>query len=68
VQALRAKMVPLNVGKQLEWTAAAAGDTAHGGSVYFDQGVPVSCVTNTGLNAAADKQPAPAHANPACAP
>ena len=68
VQALRAQLVPLSVGKQLEWTPAAAADTAHGGSVYFDQGVPVRCVTNTGLNAAADKQPAPAHANPACTP
>lgn len=68
VQALRAKLVPLDVGKQLEWTAAAAADTAHGGSVYFEQGVPVRCVTNTGLNAAADKQPAPVHANPACTP
>src|SRR5262249_49939348 len=45
VQALRAKLTPLNVGTTLEWTAAAAADTTHGGSVYFDQGVPVQCVT-----------------------
>jgi hypothetical protein len=66
VAALRAQLLPLSVGKQLVWTAAAAADTAHGGLTYIDQGVPVSCVTDTGLNAAADKIPAPAHAAPSC--
>jgi hypothetical protein len=66
VTALRAKLVPLNVGKQLVWTPEAAADTAHGGHSYVDQGVPMSCVTTTGMNAAADKVPAPEHQAAAC--
>jgi len=64
--ALREKLVPLNVGKQLVWTPEAAADTAHGGHSYIDQGVPMSCVTTTGMNAAADKVPAPEHQAAAC--
>jgi len=66
VAALREKILPLNVGEQLVWTPEAAADTAHGGHSYIDQGVPMSCVTTTGLNAAADKVPAPEHQSPAC--
>jgi hypothetical protein len=68
VVGLRSKLVPLAVGAQLVWTASAAADTAHGGLSYVDQGVPVACVTTTGLNAAADKVPAPEHQAAACAP
>jgi hypothetical protein len=67
VSELRQKLVPLELGQQLVWTAAAAADSAHGGLSYIDQGVPVSCVTTTGMNAAADKIAAPEHAAPACA-
>jgi len=67
VAALRAKLVPLSVGSQLIWTAEAAADTAHGGHMYLDQGIPMSCVSSTGMNAAADKVPAPEHQNAACA-
>jgi len=66
VAALRGKLVPLSVGQQLVWTPSAAADTAHGGLSYLDQGVPVACVTSTGMNAAADKVPAPEHAAAAC--
>ena len=63
---IRAKIVPLTVGAQLVWTPEAAADTAHGGHMYLDQGVPMSCVTTTGMNAAADKVPAPEHQSDAC--
>jgi len=66
VASLRAQLVPLNVGEQLTWTPEAAADTAHGGHSYIDQGVPMSCVTTTGMNAAADKVPAPEHQSSAC--
>ena len=66
VSALRAELVPLTLGQELVWTAAAAADTAHGGLTYIDQGVPVSCVTTTGMNAAADKVSAPEHTAAAC--
>ena len=66
VAALRQKIAPLHVGAQLVWTAAAAADSIHGGHVYFDQGIPMSCVTTTGMNAAADKIPAPEHSTAAC--
>ncbi|HEY0463002.1 MAG TPA: multiheme c-type cytochrome [Polyangiaceae bacterium] len=66
VAALRERLLPLNVGEQLVWTPAAAADTAHGGHSYIDQGVPMSCVTTTGMNAAADKVPAPEHEASAC--
>ena len=66
VAALREKLRPLAVGEQLVWTAEAAADTAHGGHSYIDQGVPMSCVTTTGLNAAADKVAAPEHESAAC--
>ncbi|HWZ87213.1 MAG TPA: multiheme c-type cytochrome [Polyangiaceae bacterium] len=66
VSALRAELVPLTLGQELVWTAAAAADTAHGGLTYIDQGVPVSCVTTTGMNAAADKIQAPEHMAAAC--
>ena len=66
VAALREKIVPLSVGQQLVWTPEAAADTAHGGHSYIDQGVPMSCVTTTGLNAAADKVPAPEHESSVC--
>ena len=66
VAALREKLVPLSVGEQLVWTPEAAADTARGGHTYIDQGVPMSCVSSTGLNAAADKVPAPEHASAAC--
>jgi hypothetical protein len=66
VAALRSKLVPLSVGQQLVWTPGAAADTANGGLTYIDQGVPVACVTTTGMNAAADKVPAPEHTAAAC--
>jgi hypothetical protein len=66
VAGLRQKLQPLNLGQQLVWTAAAAADTAHGGLTYLDEGVPVACVTTTGMNAAADKIPAPEHMAAAC--
>ena len=66
VAALREQLLPLNVGQQLVWTPDAAADTAHGGLRYIDQGVPMSCVSTTGLNAAADKVPAPEHQTAAC--
>jgi nitrate/TMAO reductase-like tetraheme cytochrome c subunit len=66
VSALRDKLQPLNVGQQLVWTAAAAADTVHGGLTYIDEGVPVACVTTTGMNASADKVPAPEHTAAAC--
>ena len=66
VAALREKIVPLSVGEQLVWSPDAASDTAHGGLIYIDQGVPMSCVTTTGLNAAADKIAAPEHQSPVC--
>jgi len=66
VAALREKIVPLSVGEQLVWTKEAAADTAHGGLTYIDHGVPMSCVTSTGLNAAADRLPAPEHQASAC--
>ncbi|HEY3666469.1 MAG TPA: hypothetical protein VGL19_10735, partial [Polyangiaceae bacterium] len=68
VAALRGKLLPLSVGQQLVWTASAAADSAHGGLSYVDQGVPMACVTSTGLNAAADKVLAPEHMAAACAP
>ncbi|HET7544975.1 MAG TPA: multiheme c-type cytochrome [Polyangiaceae bacterium] len=66
VAALREQLVPLSVGEQLVWTPEAAADAAHGGHRYVDQGVPMSCVTSTGLNAAADKVAAPEHQSAAC--
>lgn len=66
VAALREKIAPLSVGEQLVWTPEAAADRAHGGHSYIDQGVPMSCVTSTGLDAAADKIPAPEHRAAAC--
>ncbi len=66
VAALRSQLLPLSLGKELVWTPAAAADTAHGGLSYIDQGVPVACVTSTGLNAAADKVPALEHQAAAC--
>ena len=66
VAALRERILPLKVGEQLVWTKEAAADAAGGGHSYIDQGVPMSCVTRTGLNAAADKVPAPEHASAAC--
>jgi Cytochrome c554 and c-prime len=66
VAALRDRLLPLNLGEQLVWTPEAAADTAHGGLTYFDQGVPMSCVTTTGMNAAADKIAAPEHQIAAC--
>ncbi|HYP97537.1 MAG TPA: multiheme c-type cytochrome [Polyangiaceae bacterium] len=66
VAALREQILPLSVGEQLVWTPEAAADTAHGGLIYIDRGVPMSCVTTTGLNAAADKVAAPEHASAAC--
>ncbi len=66
VSALRAKIVPLELGSQLVWTAAAAADTAHGGLSYIDQGVPMACVSTTGMNASADKVAAPEHAAASC--
>jgi nitrate/TMAO reductase-like tetraheme cytochrome c subunit len=66
VAALRAQLLPLAVGEQLIWTPEAAADSAHGGHSYIDQGVPMSCVSSTGLNAAADKVPAPEHQAAAC--
>ncbi len=66
VATLRAQLVPLRVGKQLVWTPAAAADTVHGGLSYVERGTPVACVTTTGMNAAADKVPAPEHVSAAC--
>jgi hypothetical protein len=66
VAALREKIRPLHVGEQLVWTPEAAADTTRGGHSYIDQGVPMSCVSTTGLNAAADKVPAPEHVSAAC--
>ena len=66
VAELRQKLVPLNVGEQLVWTPEAAADAEHGGLAYVDQGVPMSCVTTTGMNAAADNFAATEHASAAC--
>ena len=68
VQAMRANLVPLSVGSTLTWTQAAASDTTSGGSTYFDQGVPVMCVSTSSLNPQADKVPAPQHKSAACTP
>ncbi|MDP9002166.1 MAG: hypothetical protein M3O46_18900 [Myxococcota bacterium] len=68
IQEMRAKLVPMSVGSTLTWTVAAARDSMHGGTEYLDHGVPVLCISNTGLNAAADKVVAPRHTNPACNP
>ena len=66
VAALRANLSPLSVGQQLVWTPEAAADTAHGGLTYIDQGVPMSCVSTTGMNASADKVAAPEHSALGC--
>jgi len=66
VAELRARLLPLSVSAQLVWTPEAAADTEHGGQRYIDQGVAMSCVTTTGMNAAADKVPAPEHESAAC--
>ena len=66
VAALRQKLAALSVGQQLVWTPDAAADTAHGGLKYIDQGQPMSCVSATAMNAAADKVAAPEHAAAAC--
>jgi len=66
VSSLRAELVPLSIGAQLVWTPEAATDTAHGGLSYIDQGVPMACVSTTGMNASADKVQAPEHSAAAC--
>jgi cytochrome c554/c'-like protein len=69
VNDMRAKLVPLAVGTQLTWTQAAASDPTQGGSRYFEQGIPVSCVSKgSSLNPQADKVPAPRHTSAACKP
>jgi Cytochrome c554 and c-prime len=71
VQGLRSNLAPLDVGTELTWTQAAAGDALHGGTMYFDQqqGVPVYCVSKgASLNPQADKVPAPVHTSPVCKP
>jgi Cytochrome c554 and c-prime len=68
VQAMRAQLVPLPVGSTITWTQAAASDTSAGGSVFFDQGIPVFCVSTAGLNPGATTVPAKQHASPACRP
>jgi hypothetical protein len=57
---LRARLVPLSVGDELEWTQAAETE------VYIEGGLPMSCVSTTNLSARADKVPAPTHQR--CAP
>ena len=44
---LRAQMVNLSVGQELEWTSTNATEN------YLDQGIPVSCVSKTNLLGAA---------------
>ena len=66
VASLREKLQPLKVGQQLVWTPEAVADTAHGGHRFIDEGVPMACVTTTGMNAAADQVPAPEHQAAAC--
>ncbi len=59
VATLREKLLPLSVGEQLVWTREAAADTAHGGHSYIDQGVPMSCVTTTGMMRPPTRSPRP---------
>jgi hypothetical protein len=54
------KMQTLQVGTQLEWTPQTATLT------YQEDGFPVTCVTTTAFNIAADKVPAPEHSK--CSP
>jgi hypothetical protein len=42
----------LNVGSELEWTAATATEK------YLDKGIPMSCISTTNLNASSDRVPA----------
>jgi Cytochrome c554 and c-prime len=66
VAAVRERLRTLDLGEQLVWTAEAAADTAHGGLTYIDQGVPMSCVSTTGMVASADKVAAPEHSALGC--
>jgi hypothetical protein len=54
---VRDEIPTFDVGRSetLEWTADAVTQT------YLQDGLPVRCVSNTNLNAAADKVPAPEH-------
>ncbi len=52
---LRAKLTPLRVGDELEWTRDSATET------YFEAGLPVTCVSTTNLSGSADKVPAVNH-------
>ena len=60
--AIRAAMPTFDIGAEplLEWTPASATEQ------YFEDRIPVMCVTKTNFNVAADKVPAPTHRN--CAP
>ncbi len=68
VARLRQELGALRVGQQLVWTAAAATDTAHGAFSYLDRGVPMSCVSSTGLDSSTGQLAvaAPEHRATAC--
>jgi hypothetical protein len=68
VQALRSNLTPVTIGSPITWTQDAANDAGGGGSFYFDQGIPVFCVSTGGLNPQANKVPAQPHSSPACKP
>ena len=54
-KAAAARIATFNVGKELVWTAATATQT------FTDRGIPYSCISDTNLNATADKVPAALH-------
>jgi hypothetical protein len=62
--AIRAAMPTFDVGAEpiLEWTPTSATEQ------YYEDRIPVMCVTKTNFNVAADKVAAPAHARTTCAP
>jgi hypothetical protein len=55
VDELRASLAPLQVGEELTWTRADAGET------YVENGLPVACISRTNLLANVDKVPAVMH-------
>jgi hypothetical protein len=60
VAELRAALAPMSLGNPLEWTPDRAGDT------FVENGLPMSCVSDTALNFRANTVPAVNHAR--CAP
>ena len=69
VQAMRNNLTPTTVGGRIHLDPRrSADDAGGGGSFYFDQGIPVFCVSTGGLNPQANKVPASPHTNRACNP